>query len=259
MSRLATLSSTHNSYLEALNDLSDLYLSRGYPPGLISSWLRVNSLIRWQRRLGSPSDSVDVFVLKTYFNPAWEAFNVHTLGQLVTSSWIDSLIDIDMVNHQHDNLNKRLRTAGVDSDTNATERWFHFLGRDASGREIPAIRLSPNPGMNEDLPSLGSQGAEASDDPAEGASSIPGDAAIGRKPEVLIEKWSQSGRIWTQTRHLDVRGAGFVTRKWLVSRKRNTNLFDIVSQLKKAVLTSSEDALPTDAMSIDNASLDNWD
>jgi hypothetical protein len=235
------------------------YLSRGYPPNLISSWLRVNSLIRWQRRLGSPLDPVDIFVLKTCFNPAWETFNVHTLGQLVTSSWIDSLVDIDMTNRQHDNLNKSLCNKGLDSETGATECWFHFLGRDASGCEIPAIRLSPNPGMNEDLPSLGSQSAKASDDPAEGTSSIPGDAAIGRKPEILIEKWSQSGRIWTKTRHLDVRGAGFVTRKWLISRKCNINLFDIVAKLKRAVLTSMEDALPTDAMSIDSASLDNWD
>jgi hypothetical protein len=259
MSRLATLSSTHANYLEGLRDLHDLYFSRGYPQDLISSWLRVNSQIRWQRRLGSPSDPVDVFVLKTYFNPAWEALNIHTLGQLVTSSWIDSLIDIDMTNRQHDNLNKRLRTTGVDTETNATERWFHFLGRDADGREIPAIRLSPNPGMNVDLPSLGSQDAQASDDPAEGATSIPGDATVRRKPEVLIKKWSQSGRIWTQTRHLDVRGAGFVTRKWLISRKRNANLFDVVAQLKKSVLTSQEDALSLGAMSIDNASLNNWE
>jgi hypothetical protein len=164
-----------------------------------------------------------------------------------------------MVNYQHNSLNKSLRNVRKDSETGTTEHWFHFLSRDASGREIPAIRLSPNLGMNEDLPSLGSSSAEALDDPAEGASSIPGDAAIRRKPEILIEKWTQSGRVWTQTRLLDARGAGFVNRKWLISRKCNVNLFDIVSKLKRAVLTSNEDALPSDQMSVDSASLDNWD
>jgi hypothetical protein len=45
MSRLATLSSTHADYLEALQDLHNLYVSCGYPPNLISHWLRVNSLL----------------------------------------------------------------------------------------------------------------------------------------------------------------------------------------------------------------------
>ena len=55
MSRLATLSSTHDSYLEALHALGGLYVKRGYPLDLVKSWLKKYTAERWKKRLNGDS------------------------------------------------------------------------------------------------------------------------------------------------------------------------------------------------------------
>src|SRR5436190_21561313 len=91
MSRLATLCSRFESYREALDDLVLIYVSRGYPVELVRAWLKDNTMKRWINRLGESAFERDAFVLKSVFNPAWEAFNVHELGQTVAQSWSEPL------------------------------------------------------------------------------------------------------------------------------------------------------------------------
>lgn len=93
MSRLATLSSTLVTYLEALKGLVTLYVVRGYPEQLVKSWCDHNIKVRWESRLReaakAPED--DVLVLKTEFNMAWNYFNANELGNTLFKYWRDWL------------------------------------------------------------------------------------------------------------------------------------------------------------------------
>ena len=103
MSRMAVLSSRIEHYSEAVADLRSLYVSRGYPFDLVRKWAKDNYGKRWNDRLTGPkSSSGEVFVLKTHFNPAWSAFNVHELGKVVTESWLSSLHKYDYAEQQRE-------------------------------------------------------------------------------------------------------------------------------------------------------------
>jgi hypothetical protein len=101
MSRLATLCSNHESYREALNDLMLIYVSRGYPVDMVRTWLRTNAEKRWNSRLSESREERNVFVLKSVFNPAWESFNVHELGNRVSQAWSNSLAHVHHARDQH--------------------------------------------------------------------------------------------------------------------------------------------------------------
>ena len=88
MSRLATLSSKPEHYLDALEELKNLYLARGYPTNLVLKWLKDYRSKRWEDRLKTERIAPEKpFVLKSYFNPAWMNFNVQELGNIVTETW----------------------------------------------------------------------------------------------------------------------------------------------------------------------------
>src|SRR6202050_3927005 len=42
MSRLATISSLHSTYCDAIKSLAALYIARGYPSDLVYHWLSIN-------------------------------------------------------------------------------------------------------------------------------------------------------------------------------------------------------------------------
>lgn len=89
MSRLATLSSLHTHYKDAIDALAGLYIKRGYPSDLVYYWLKDNFTKRWENRLivKDQSDAADVLVLKSSFNTAWNYFNAHELGETVLGYW----------------------------------------------------------------------------------------------------------------------------------------------------------------------------
>ncbi|KAJ3531724.1 hypothetical protein NMY22_g8030 [Coprinellus aureogranulatus] len=90
MSRLATLSSTFETYREALVGLCSLYEVRGYPAEHVRKWLRDNIANRWNNRLSTSSrnnDTDGVFVLKTSYNTAWNYFSATQLGDAVIGTW----------------------------------------------------------------------------------------------------------------------------------------------------------------------------
>lgn len=89
MSRLATLSSTFNTYSEALRGLAALYVKRGYPSALVEAWLKNNVANKWAKRLEqkTTNDTNDVLVLKTVYNTAWNYFSARELGDRVLGYW----------------------------------------------------------------------------------------------------------------------------------------------------------------------------
>ena len=123
MSRLAVLSSKPEHYLEALADLQALYIARGYPTNLVRKWTRDNSSKRWLNRHTKSEPSGDVFVLKSKYNPAWTAFNIHELQQTVVSSWRSSLLEYEgrMMKHDYRSRAKLDPAPRVSPPTPATQ------------------------------------------------------------------------------------------------------------------------------------------
>jgi hypothetical protein len=100
MSRLAVLSSTMETYLEALRDLISLYIHRGYPADLVHKWYNSNILKRWNEKLENrPVPTADTLVLKTEYNLAWNYFNAHQLGQTIFNYWSEWLRRADTGSH----------------------------------------------------------------------------------------------------------------------------------------------------------------
>ena len=60
--------------------------------------------------------------------------------------------------------------------------------------------------------------------------------------ELFTETLAPLGRHLEIKKIADVRKAGFVNRDWIVSRRRNRNLFDFVAMLRKFVLVHDEDS-----------------
>ena len=96
MSRLATLCSLRSHYSDACAGLVALYVKRGYPRALVTSWLRNNIEERWAKRLNdTPPVQTDVLVLKTEFNSAWNYFNAKELGDTILGYWREAILAIE--------------------------------------------------------------------------------------------------------------------------------------------------------------------
>ena len=90
MSRLAVLSSTMETYTEALRELIELYIHRGYPADLVHKWYYSNIQVRWNKKLENrPVPEAGTLVLKTEYNLAWDYFNAHTLGETIFGYWAE--------------------------------------------------------------------------------------------------------------------------------------------------------------------------
>jgi hypothetical protein len=90
ISRLATLCSDYDVFALQCNEAVNLYIGRGYPKGLVTSWLENQRERRWANRLAEQSvedPARTFFTLKTHFNEAWKGFNVQELESRITSQW----------------------------------------------------------------------------------------------------------------------------------------------------------------------------
>jgi hypothetical protein len=233
MSRLATLSSTSGNYLEALDHLSKIYIARGYPPDLIKSWLKDNTQKRWRNRLGKSESLSDVFVLKSHFNPVWSSFNIHELGQIVTTRWLGFLESQDDLNRQLERSNRTQLIGGNPVD------WEYGFG-DGAGQGPTALALPMLKSDERRNALLRKASAEAEADRAAGAPSNPLVESDVADPFIpILKPLGFRGHV-EEHRVLDIRKLGYHERKWLISRKRNFNLADLVSKLKKNVLYLSD-------------------
>jgi hypothetical protein len=91
ISRLATLCSDHSTYINQCQEAVNLYIGRGYPPALVTSWLKGQQKKRWEDRVAvkavEDTPAQTFFTLKSHFNEAWKSFNVSELQSRITSCW----------------------------------------------------------------------------------------------------------------------------------------------------------------------------
>ena len=96
ISRLAMLCSTYGDYINFCEEAVSLYIGRGYPPALVSSWLKSQQKKRWEDRITVKSTDPDdggssLFSMKTYFNEAWKYVNVYEMEKIIKSRWSEGL------------------------------------------------------------------------------------------------------------------------------------------------------------------------
>jgi hypothetical protein len=82
--------------------------------------------------------------------------------------------------------------------------------------------------------------------------------ALADESVVLLEavRYPEAGNPYHRDliKLLDVRKLGFNDRDWLVSRKRNRNLFDVVNMLRKSVLLRHSATVP-----VSDVEMDDWE
>lgn len=198
ISRLATLCSDHSTYVAQCDEAVNLYIGRGYPKDLVTKWLKDQKVKRWEDRVAVKSaedPARTFFTLKTQFNEAWKYFNVGELQTRILAQW-------DTSDTNTGGREKRRRT-GVSVQTRAPKRARIALqGQQWSGQSRLHF-VQEDGGQNIDV-RLGG----------------------GRRDEQLVFNFSQVAK-WSQQ--------WVNTAKFLVSRKKNTQLWDITRQWNKAV------------------------
>ena len=73
-----------------MQSLIALYITCGYPSDLVFHWLKDNITERWNKQLSVIKvDKLEVLVLKSKFNTAWNYFNTTELGNNILGYWRD--------------------------------------------------------------------------------------------------------------------------------------------------------------------------
>jgi hypothetical protein len=185
LSRVATLSSRFDDYADACREVADIYISRGYPPMLIATWLKLNYRVRWEARLREFSPPrADVLVLKSEYNISWDYFNVRYLEEQMKSGWLEAL---------------RALTFGRQDQ-------FNDLATAVSTTKFKSSTLSY----------LRSEGSSVL---PQGVSVAPGKFGVGQFGSfVRLDK------------------LGLLDRRFIVSKKRTTELIDLTAAWRKSVL-----------------------
>jgi hypothetical protein len=195
ISRLATLCSDKPVYVKQCEEAVNLYIGRGYPPALVTKWLKDQQEKRWETRIAVKSvedPACTYFTLKTHFNDAWYHFNVGELQTRITSHWASGAPESVVV--------KRKLRKGV-------ERSIKRVKVTLQGAEFPGqSRL--------DVVQVGSSRAEPLRFGA-----VQRDNSFAQQSLMVrahTAKWIN-------------------TAKFLVSRKKNTQLWDITRSWNKVV------------------------
>ena len=216
MSRMAVLSSSSANYLDALSDLARIYLARGYPFPLVKKWIKENSAKRWanrfsEKRTSGVTDDLaasKLLVLKSTFDPAWDAFNIHELGDIIVKTWV------------HDIAAMRTRwTTFWNSGSDATVS-------QPSGTANTGYDVAEYAGPSRVLTAITPAGGKTVDAPGE-------DTA---EPWLKYLRKAKTGRSYVVDQHLDISKLGFTNARWLVSRKKVRGLADILNKLKRDAL-----------------------
>jgi len=201
ISRLATLCSEKPVYLNQCNEAVNLYIGRAYPSALVTSWLKVQQEKRWELRIADKTAEEPTrtfFTLKTYFNEAWKGFNVHELQTRIMSEWKRYLPDAPVV------LGRRTR----DHEGGVIPRQRKRVRIALQGQQWPGqSRLT--------------FAQEDGSDPVEGIRIGGGhDDILEYGHRLQVSKWT---RTWIDT------------GKFLVSRKKNTQLWDLTRTWNRTV------------------------
>jgi len=207
ISRLATLCSEKPEYLNQCKEAVNLYVGRGYPPKVVQSWLAKQQEKRWEDRVavkaGEPSGDT-FFTLKTQFNEAWESFNVGELQSKILHHWRDYL--------STSSLGKRKR-GGEDHGRPPRRARVTLQGAQYPGQS--RLNFTSEDGRN----------------PVEvvGIGGFRSAYGLGLPLNNALSPESAWTKKWVDT------------AKFLVSRKRNTQLWDITRAWNKVVWTKYMD------------------
>ena len=216
LSRLATLSSKLEHYLDAVGSLADLYLQRGYPLGVLRSWMRKYVQHRWESKdTPRPELKEHVLVLKTEFNDAWDYFDVNQLCDTMMqpirttlSEWRRGTLPTPAPPHQA----SAFIADGDLSDRNVQRFLEEFSGNSWTDLdESLAVPLDP-----------------------------------GKAP-LLAREWRiREGRGITSGRFNLINYENWIIgdRRWLLSRKRTDNVGDLATQWRRSRLQTQQFADP---------------
>ena len=236
MSRMAVLSSTPENYVHALEDLQSIYIARGYPKDLVIKWTKDNITKRWINRLRVTEDQNDrakvnstgvdennLLILKTVFNPVWDSFNIHKLSNVVVNHWLSSLENWGWYNKQlyeHATAHYPTLTHEITwTEAKNIAKKDGFVPRD--------------PAEDVDLSALASK-APSQPAPMVTNPKLPAWEDISFETLRFMGYHVQSQEV---VRMLDVRKVGLTTARWMLSRKKVRNFGDILSTIKRDLLT----------------------
>ena len=202
LSRLATLCSDHNEYLKQCTEAVNLYIGRGYPKAVLTSWLAKYQDKRWDNRVADNNAedlgaNTTFFTLKTQFNEAWKSFNVGELQTRITAQWSDT-----SESSATGAARKRLWT-GVERVRPQKRARVALQGQQWPGQSTLAFVSEDNDRTYETV----RLGGSLTDNQSE----------ISRQQ---VYRWSQQ---WVNT------------AKFLVSRSKNKQLWDLTRLWNKAV------------------------
>ncbi|OBZ78470.1 hypothetical protein A0H81_01615 [Grifola frondosa] len=141
MSRLAVLSSKPEHYSDAIEQLKQLYIGRGYPLDLVRKWTNDNYSKRWVKKLTNVNNVAETpFVIKSHFSPSWSLFDVHKLGQSVVNSWLGSMASYRDAASKWNELTADARFLDLRTAINPAARSFSeagHLGPPATAESVP--------------------------------------------------------------------------------------------------------------------------
>jgi hypothetical protein len=271
MSRMATLSSNAENYLDALKDLRSIYLSRGYPERLLNAWLKEYTAIRWRNRLSKPENvsrsndrddpSKTLLVLKSEFNPIWEAFDIHELSRVIVNRWTDHLVDyksrmsrLYQSGHQEEAGYEDSGSPPVDEpsdpDGPSYSQQIPADNRGTGGRSKKALAIAREGASSFNIEEVITS---PSSSPVVTPSSCNDERDKTKRnldwDEIsfeILRRLSYYSNSLEFVRVLDVSAIGLTTARWLVSRKKSRNLADIFNQHKTHLLRNKEEDFDLD-------------
>lgn len=266
MSRMAVLSSKPEHYTDAVLELMRLYYRRGYPSDLVKHWALEQYEQRWNNRfVDKPREPDEVLVLKSQFNPVWSAFDVKELGNRVVTAWhleIDNMLDRhskhmaavsvpvsppparNTPGSSHTTRRARVhtKTQRVRVSSDSVQRTLGDLERVVAARdnedyverrvvEVRGIVRVPPEGERFDL--RPSKRRKALPSP-----SVPVPRTPGLVPTGKLAAVGHSKSLYELESVPDLRELGFTKRRWLVSRKRDRNIADLLNTWRREQLLS---------------------
>ena len=181
----------------------------------MKKWIKENSAKRWanrfsEKRTSGVTDDLaasKLLVLKSTFDPAWDAFNIHELGYIIVKTWVH---DIAAMRTRWTTLWNSGGGAIVSQPPNAATTWSD---------------VAEYAGPTQVLAGSSAAGTKAD-----------GDGEDTAEPWLKFLRKAKTGRSYVVDRYLDVSKLGFTNAKWLVSRKKVRGLADILNKLKRDAL-----------------------
>lgn len=200
ISRLATLCSRHETYVVQCQEAVNLYIGRGYPPKVVTSWLKSQQQKKWEDRIAVKAEvpTRTFFTLKTHFNDAWKHFHVGELETKIHSVWKQGMTPSQIQERRPPRLDGGIRKKPKSKAVNVV-----IAGPGVPGQSRLAFTLADGSDRR----------AEVNVEGRQPRTQLLGKALVEQKN---FDEWVNTG-------------------KFLVSRKKNTQLWDVTRHWNESV------------------------